>query len=81
MNREQKINTLLARTDDDVRRLALDLIDDDARRTNTFGSKPHRDARDRVEAQHDLARKKFEGLSEGQMDTAIAAAEAAVSQS
>ena len=72
MNREQKINELLARTDDDIRRLALDIIDDDARRANTFGSKPHRDARDKVEAQHDSARKKIEGLSEQQLDAAIA---------
>lgn len=71
MNRDQKVNALLAKGDDDVRRLALDEIDDGARRGNTFGSKEHRAARDRVEERHNDARKGFEALSEGQMDAAI----------
>ena len=72
MNREQKINELLARGDDDVRRLALDEIDNAARQANTFGSKDHRAARDKVESRHDDARRGYEGLSELQIDAAIA---------
>ncbi len=73
MNREQKIKALTERADDDVRRPALDVIDDDARRMNSFGSKEHRAARDKVEAQHDEARRGFEGLSETQLDRAVGA--------
>ena len=75
MTREQKINTLLERADDDVRRPALDVIDADARGTNTFGSKAHRAARDKVEAQHSDARKTLETLTETQLDTAIGSAQ------
>ncbi|MCC7089609.1 MAG: hypothetical protein IT295_10665, partial [Dehalococcoidia bacterium] len=53
MNRDEKIRELVEREDDGVRRPALDIIDDEARRTNTFGSKEHRAARDQVESQHD----------------------------
>ncbi len=74
MNRDKKIDALLARADDDARRLALDEIDATARRTNTWGSKPHRAARDQVETAHDSARRAFEGLSEMQLDAALGAA-------
>lgn len=73
MNRDEKIRELVERVDDGVRRPALDSIDDEARRTNTFGSKEHRAARDRVESQHDAARRAFEGYSDVQLDAAIAA--------
>ncbi|HML97627.1 MAG TPA: hypothetical protein PKD75_04050 [Tepidiformaceae bacterium] len=73
MNREEKIRELVEREDDAVRRPALDIIDDEARRTNTFGSREHRAARERVESQHDAARRAFEGYSEAQLDAALAA--------
>ncbi len=73
MNRDEKIRELVEREDDGVRRPALDIIDDEARRTNTFGSKEHRAARERVESQHDAARRAFEGYSEVQLDAAITA--------
>ena len=73
MNREEKIRELVEREDDAVRRPALDIIDDEARRTNTFGSREHRAARERVESQHDAARRAFEGYSEAQLDAALGA--------
>lgn len=76
MNRDQKINVLLSRKEEDVRRLALDVIDAEARNTNTFGSKGHRTAREKVEAQYDDARKALESLTEPQLDAALALAQA-----
>jgi hypothetical protein len=73
MNRDEKIRALVEREDDSVRRPALDGIDDEARRTNTFGSKEHRAARERVESQHNDVRRAYEGFSEVQLDAAIAA--------
>jgi len=73
MNRKEKITELLARGPDDVRRLALDEIDDGARRENTFGSKEHREARDRVEKRYDAAQRSLEGLSDAQLDERLAA--------
>jgi hypothetical protein len=73
MNRDEKIRELVEREDDGVRRPALDSIDEDARRSNTWGSKEHRAAREKVESQHEAARRAFEGYSEGQLDAAIAA--------
>ncbi len=72
MNREQKIKVLVERADDDVRQPALNLIDEEARRASTFGSKEHRAARDKVESQHDESRRGYEALSEAQLDRAIA---------
>ena len=68
MNRSQKVAALLSRSADDERRLALDALDESARRSSTWGSKEHRDARDRVEKIHDEARRRFEGLPEDQLD-------------
>ena len=72
MNRQQQITTLMGRTADDERRLALDELDKVARDTNTFGSKEHRAARDKVEKTHDDARHSFEGLSDDQLEAAVA---------
>ncbi|MBI2765308.1 MAG: hypothetical protein HYX53_05265 [Chloroflexi bacterium] len=71
MNREQKIAALLERKAEDERRLALDEIDRVARETSTFGSKEHRDRRDKVEKQYDDARRLLEGLSDDQLDRAL----------
>ncbi|MEO6043643.1 MAG: hypothetical protein ABIQ47_06950 [Tepidiformaceae bacterium] len=72
MNRQQQITTLMGRTADDERRLALDELDKVARDTNTFGSKEHRAARDKVEKTHDDARRSFEGFSDDQLEAAVA---------
>lgn len=71
MNRNEKINVLAARADDDVRRPALDRIDEAARRSNVFGSKAHRAARETVEAEHNDTRRAYETFSEAQLDSAI----------
>ena len=72
MDRQQKITALMGRTADDERRLALDDLDKVARDTNTFGSKEHRAARDKVEKTHDDARRSFEGFSDDQLEAAVA---------
>ena len=72
MNRQQQITTLMGRTADDERRLALDELDKVARDTNTFGSKEHRASRDKVEKTHDDARRLFEGFSDDQLEAAVA---------
>ena len=72
MNRQQQITTLMGRTADDERRLALDELDKVARDTNPFGSKEHRAARDKVEKTHDDARRSFEGFSDDQLEAAVA---------
>lgn len=72
MNRQQQITALMGRTADDERRLALDELDKVARDTNTFGSKEHRAARDKVEKAHDDARRLFEGFSDDQLEAAVA---------
>jgi hypothetical protein len=68
MTRTQKVAALLARQADDTRRFALDAIDDGARRSNTFGSKQHRAARDEVEGAYESARLRYEKLSDEQLD-------------
>lgn len=68
MNRSQKVALLLSRGADDERRLALDALDDSARRSSTWGSKEHRDARDRVEKIYDETKRRLEGLPEEQLD-------------
>ncbi|MEP7214665.1 MAG: hypothetical protein ABI782_00340 [Anaerolineaceae bacterium] len=72
MDRQHQIAMLMGRSADDVRRLALDALDKTARDTNTFGSKEHRDARDRVEKAHTAAQNSFEGLSDDQLEAAVA---------
>lgn len=74
MNRTQKVNALLARDADDTRRLALDELDSSARTTGTWGAKEHRDARDRVERTYDDAKRRFDGLSEDQLDQELSKA-------
>lgn len=68
MDRNHKVGALLARTADDVRRLGLDELDETARRSNTWGSKEHREARDKVEKTWDEARRRYEALSDDQLD-------------
>jgi hypothetical protein len=68
MDRQAKINRLLQGEADDARRLALDEIDATARQTNTFGSKEHRDGREKTEKKYDETRRAFEALSDAQLD-------------
>ena len=72
MNRQQQITKLMGRGADDERRVALDELDRIARETNTFGSKEHRAARDEVEKTNDAARRSYEGLSDDQLEAALA---------
>lgn len=60
MNRDQQVASLLAAGPDDERRLALDEIDEAARRDNTWGSQEHRKERDRIEKAYDSARRRIE---------------------
>jgi hypothetical protein len=71
MNREQTINRLLERGPDEERRLALNELDDVARKTNTFGSKEHRAGRDAVEKKHDDARRELQALSDERLEQAL----------
>jgi hypothetical protein len=71
MNRQGKINELLARGPDDARRMALDDIDRVARQKNTFGSKEHREARERVEKRYDADERALERLSDDQLDAKL----------
>lgn len=71
MDRQQQIAKLMGRGADDERRLALDELDKTARDTSTFGSKEHRDGRDRVEKAHTDAQHAFEGYSDDQLDAAV----------
>lgn len=73
LERQSKINKLLQGEADDVRRLALDQLDATARQTNTFGSKDHRDGRDKAEKKYDETRRSFEGLSDTQLDRLLEA--------
>ena len=72
MNRSQKVAVLLSRGADDERRLALDALDDSARRSSTWGSKEHRDARDRVEKHYEDIKRQLEGLNDDQLDRQLA---------
>ena len=69
--RAQRIRLLLERGPDEVRRIALDESDRAARETNTFGSKQHRAQRDRIEQEHDEARRTCERLSDDELDRAL----------
>lgn len=68
MTRGQKITALLARQAEDTRRAALDAIDDAVRRSNTFGSKQHRAARDDVEKAYESEYQRYDKLSDEQLD-------------
>ena len=72
MDHAKKVDLLMARANDDARRLALDAIDDEARAGHTWGSKEHRDARERVERVWDEARRKLDALSEEKLDEELA---------
>ncbi|MEO8538491.1 MAG: hypothetical protein ABI577_02030 [bacterium] len=67
MDRQQKINQLIAKAED-IRRLAMDDLDAVARRTNTFGSKEHRSGRDKVERDFDQEQQRCERLEEQALD-------------
>ena len=72
MTRAEKIRALLASGADDTRRLTLDRIDDVARRTNTWGTKEHRDARNKAEQAYDDISSSYEKLSDLELDRALA---------
>lgn len=67
MDRGTKLMTLLERAEE-ARRLAMDELDAIARRTNTFGSREHRDGRDKVERQYSQEAQRFETLKEEELD-------------
>jgi hypothetical protein len=74
MDRTQKMTILMARADD-IRRLALDELDDNARKTNTWGSPGHRAARDKVERAYDQDALRLEKLEEDGLDREFAGSE------
>lgn len=71
MNRQQKIDYLLARDADEERRHALDAADRSARETNAFGSQEHRRKRDEIEKKNDQARRRLESLTDHELDGLI----------
>jgi len=71
MERSQKMSHLLARADD-VRRLALDEIDANARTTNTWGTQQHRSARDKVEREYDQEALRLERMEDAALDLELA---------
>ena len=71
MERTQKMTILLGRADD-VRRLALDELDAQARQTNTWGSQGHRSGRDKVERDYDQEALRCERLEDAALDTELA---------
>jgi hypothetical protein len=77
MTREQKINLLVARLQDESRRLDLDRIDEQARATNTWGSQGHRQSREQRERSYYASRAAYTGLSDDALDKALAASEPA----
>ena len=77
MTREQKVNLLLTRLQDDSRRLDLDRIDEHARTTNTWGSQGHRQSREQRERSYEASRASYANLSEDALDQALAASDPA----
>jgi hypothetical protein len=77
MTREQKVNLLLTRLQDDSRRLDLDRIDEHARATNTWGSQGHRQSREQRERSYEASRTSYAGLSDDALDKAVAASDPA----
>lgn len=71
MSREDKMAILIARAEDN-RRLALDELDATARRTNTWGTKEHREGRDRVESALDQEALRLQRLEEAALDRELA---------
>ena len=72
MDHAKKVDALMARANDDVRRLALDALDEEARANHTWGSKEHREAREKVERVWDEARRKLDALSDEKLDEELA---------
>ena len=71
MDRQQKVSVLLAKAED-IRRSALNELDDVARKTNTFGSKEHRSGRDKVERDYDQEALRCERLEDPALDLELA---------
>lgn len=71
METKEKVSILIARAEE-VRRLALDELDDVARKTSTWGSKDHRDARDRVEATNAAENTRLQKLDSASLDRELA---------
>ncbi|MGE3075965.1 MAG: hypothetical protein AB7N24_08770 [Dehalococcoidia bacterium] len=71
MEESQKVAILLARAEE-VRRLALDELDTVARQTSTWGSKEHRDGRDKVEASNAAETLRLQRLDTAALDLELA---------
>ena len=71
MEQNQKVSILLDRAEE-IRRLALDELDDVARKTSTWGSKDHRDARDKVEATNAAENLRVQRLDAAALDLELA---------
>ncbi len=71
LDRNEKVSILLARAEE-VRRLALDELDAVARKTSTWGSKEHREARDKVEATNNAANARYQKLEGEALDLELA---------
>lgn len=76
MERQQKIQILMARGADLEREAALNEIDAAARTDNGFGARgfgspEHRKARDKVEKAYDDARRDLESLSDERLDARL----------
>ena len=72
LSRDRKVRLLLQRSYDDARSHDLDVIDDHARQTGTWGTAEHRRARDARERSYDEARSKLESLSDDQLNRLLA---------
>jgi hypothetical protein len=70
-----KADILVTRLEDESRRLDLDRIDEEARRTNTWGSRAHRQFREARERLYEESRAKYAGLPEETLDELLAASE------
>ena len=75
MTREQKVELLVARLQDESRRLDLDRIDEHARATNTWGSQGHRQSREQRERSYEASRNAYAGLTDDALDRALTASE------
>ena len=73
MNREATIASLLERSAEDVRRLALDAADLVARQNRTWGTPDHRKTRDGIERSYDEARRALERLSDEELTALVGA--------
>jgi hypothetical protein len=71
VEQKEKVSILLNRAEE-VRRLALDELDAVARKTSTWGSKEHREARDKVEATNAAANLRYQKLEGEALDVELA---------